>query len=122
MLTAALSSVMVESPRLAQVEKPCQIHPNLIGQCFTIHGRLSRYNGTPSARIWEIGTKRLLGVSEGRFVLPGYRNIPKSLEDELSWDTDLVGDFVVCPFTLSRPNEMQLVCIESASNVVPKRK
>ena len=36
----------------------------IIGDCFEIHGRLSLYNGTPSVRLWPVGTKRLLGVRE----------------------------------------------------------
>jgi hypothetical protein len=40
-----------------------------VAKCFVVHGRLSFYNGAPSARIWKIGTKRILGVHNS--VLPG---------------------------------------------------
>ena len=104
-------------------EKSCREHPQLIGKCFSVHGRLSVYNGNPAFRIWRIGTKRVLGVSDQRFALPEYRNIPEDLVKQLNGENEILGDFLVCPFTLSRPGEMQLVCIESAKNVaVRKRK
>ena len=62
-------------------EKPrsCKAHPALIGDCFTIHGRMRYYNGAPTVRILRVGTNRVLGVSEGRFLLPGYMNLPADL-------------------------------------------
>jgi len=40
----------------------CKNNPQIGGACFSVHGRLSAYNGAPSLRIWPIGTHRLLGV------------------------------------------------------------
>src|SRR5215510_12310444 len=93
-------------------DKSCRQHPQLIGKCFSVHGRLSVYNGAPAMRIWKIGTKRILGVSDQRFALPGYRNIPETIQNQLNQDVDIFGDFLVCPFTPSKAGEMQLVCIE----------
>jgi hypothetical protein len=45
------------------------------------------------------------------------RNLMLSSNDE-----DIYGDFEVCPFTPKRKGEMQLVCVESASKLVVKRK
>jgi hypothetical protein len=73
-------------------------------------------------RLWRIGTKRVLGVSEQRFSVPGYRNIPEDLAKQLDGETNVVGDFLVCPFTRPRPREMQLMCIESAKNIVVKKR
>ena len=98
-------------------EKSCREHPQVIGKCFAVRGRLSVYNGAPAVRLWRIGTRRVLGVSEQRFNLPGYRNLPESLTQQLNGDNEIVGDFLVCPFTRPKPREMQLVCIESAKNV-----
>jgi len=70
-----------------------------------------------------MGTRRLLGVSEQRFNLPGYRNLPEGLAEQLNDDNEIIGDFLVCPFTKPKPREMQLVCIQSATNTsVRKRK
>ncbi len=104
----------------ATKEKSCREHPKLVGSCFTVHGRLSAYNGTPSLRIWKIGTRRMLGVSEQRFAEPGYRNIPEVIQKQVTLDTALFGNYVVCPFTRSRPGEMQLVCIEKGKNLVAR--
>jgi hypothetical protein len=112
-------SVAAQSPPVT-TEKSCRQHPQLIGNCFTVHGRLSIYSGNPSLRLWPIGTKRILGVSEQRFSLPGFRNIPEDLVKKLDLENRIIGDFLVCPFTRSRPGEMQLMCIESARNIVAK--
>ena len=98
--------------------RPCREHPRLSGPCFTIHGRMNFYNGTPSVRIWRVGTKRILGVSEQRFALAGYCNLPTAIHERLSWDSDLFADFVVCPFTPEEPSVMQLVCVDSATHIV----
>jgi hypothetical protein len=85
--------------------------------CFRIKGRMSLYNGTPSLRIWPIGTKRMLGVSEGRFKLKGYDNIPKDSQHQIHWNAEMFGDFLVCPFTDDRPGVMRLICVESAEHI-----
>lgn len=97
--------------------RPCREHPKLVGKCFTIRGRMNYWNGTPSVRIWPVGTKRMLGVSEGRFKIDGYVNLPAAIEAKLSWESDLFGDFVVCPFTPDEPGVMRLVCVDSATNL-----
>ena len=114
-------SVSAVSPPLA-AEKSCREHPQLIGKCFRVHGRLSTYNGNPAVRLWRIGTKRVLGVSDQRFSLPEYRNLPEGLTKQLNGENEIVGDFLVCPFTPAKPREMQLVCIESAKNFVVKKR
>jgi len=106
----------------APEEKSCRQHPQLIGKCFTIRGRLSVYNGNPALRLWKAGTRRLLGVSDQRFALKGYRNVPENIERQLNQDVSLFGDFLVCPFTETRPAEMQLVCIETGKHLVVRKR
>ena len=98
--------------------KPCNEHPKLSGPCFTVHGRMDLYNGNPSVRLWRVGTNRILGVSEQRFAVEGYCNLPTAIREQLSWDADLFADFVVCPFTRDEPGSMQLVCVDSATHIV----
>jgi len=121
-LLLASSNISEQSPSSKGKEKSCRLHPQLIGRCFTVHGRLSVYNGAPALRIWKIGTRKMLGISGQRFALAGYRNVPEDIESQVNQDVALVGDFVVCPFTRSRPGEMQLVCIESGKNVVVRKR
>jgi len=117
------ASVSAGSPIREAIEKPCREHPQLTGKCFVVRGRLSVYNGAPAVRLRRIGTRRVLGISEQRFKLPGYRNLPADVAGQLNGDNEILGDFLVCPFTRPKPREMQLVCIESVKNAtVQKRK
>ena len=95
----------------------CKEHPMLSGPCYKVRGRMSLSNGTPSVRIWPVGTKRILGISEGRFYLEEYANIPEELVRQLTWDNAIFADFTLCPFTDDKPSVMRLVCVESAENV-----
>src|SRR5215813_14190442 len=105
-----------------RVDKTCREHPQLVGKCFRVRGKLSVYNGAPAVRLLNTATRRMLGISEQRFNLTGYRNLPESIEQQLNQDTDLVGDFLVCPFTKSKPHEMQLICIESVKNLEVRKR
>ncbi len=107
-LSGHVNSVLAES---------CKCSDVAVDNSFKVHGRLSLYNGTPSARIWIIGTKRILGVPDD--YLP---NLPDSITHLISWEAAIYGDFVVCPLTQQNPGHMQLVCIESASNLVAKKR
>lgn len=59
----------------------------------------------------------MLGISEQRFAEVGYRNVPEDIERKINQDVTIFGDYLVCPFTRSKPGEMQLVCIESGKNL-----
>lgn len=97
--------------------KGCKTNPSLTGPCFKVHARLSVYNGTPSLRLWPIGTKRLLGVvnDEDDNILP--KDITWA---ELNDGKSVYGDFEVCPFEDEKAGEMRAVCIESFLNYVVK--
>jgi hypothetical protein len=105
------------SPVIQSEEKSCRQHPQLIGKCFTVHGRLSVYSGAPALRIWKVGTKRMLGISEQRFAVEGYRNVPETIQNQLNQDVEIFGDFLVCPFTRQKAGEMQMVCVEEGKNL-----
>ncbi len=101
--------------------KPCRSQPQLVGKCFMVHGRLALYNGNPTMRLCRSGTKRMLGISES-YSQPGYSRLPKEIAKKLNWDTELWGDYLVCPFTRAQPKHMQLICIESGKNLVSRRR
>jgi hypothetical protein len=105
----------------ARATKPawqtCKEDPDLVAACFTLHGRLSLWNGTPTVRIWRVGTKRILGVPSD--------TLPQDVDRLFSndpWADDIYGDFEACPLTPERPGEMQMVCISSASHLIRKRR
>jgi len=83
---------------------------------------MNYWNGNPSIRIWVVGTHRVLGVSEQRFADATIRNLPEDLEAKLSSDTDLFGDFTICPFTPDEPGVMRLVCVDSVTHVEVRAK
>jgi len=98
-------------------EWECRLNPQVVGDCFTVHGRLSIWNGNPTMRIWKIGTKSMLGIREGT-------RLPKELEDVLGdFDTEIYADFQVCPMTRSKSGHMQIVCVQAAKNIhISKRR
>ena len=107
----------------AQRPSRCRAHPDLVGRCRIVHGRLSVWNGTPSLRIWIVGTNRMLGLSEWRLGGTERDLLPANVQTALGEhppDRDVFGDFEVCPFTRSRPGWMQFVCVASARNLVPR--
>ena len=91
-------------------EQPCQCGPKRVGPCFTVHGTISVYSRAPIVRISVPSTKRVFGLEGG---------VPEFLEEDLEVPGNLVtGDFLVCPITIRKTGTIQLVCIESSSNMV----
>lgn len=88
----------------------CRSDPDLVGACFTIHGRLSYSNGGPGTRIWWVGTHRMLGVDN--------EVVPEEIARQMDWDHNAFGDYTVCPESKQEPGVMQSVCIDSVKNVV----
>jgi hypothetical protein len=105
-------------PRFGKVRveehQACKADPDIVEACFTIHGRLHVWNGSPSLRIWHVGTKRMLGVLDD---FP----LPESLDSYDLLNGELWGDFEVCPFAKDRPGAMRMVCVESASRLSYKK-
>lgn len=115
-----IATLLLHPVSLLAKDKPCSANPLITGTSFVVHGRLSLYNGSPSARIWQIGTHRVLGISDGRFHREGFANLPPELKSRLDFQTDLYGDFRVYPFTRAKQGVMQFICVEAAKKVVSK--
>jgi hypothetical protein len=108
----------------AEARAACQRSPHLVGKCFQVHGRLLAYNGTPTFRIWPVGSHRLLGVN-GASGVPDdadeadvdfvHAILPRSAD---LFATSVYGDYLVCPFTSRHPGRMQFVCIARAARLV----
>lgn len=97
----------------------------IAGRCFWMHGRLAYGNGTPDARIWRVGTKRMFGVfsasgeeEEEGVAPPAVERLIQSAPS----DTDVFGDYDVCPLTRARPGWMQMVFIKRATHLVAVRR
>jgi hypothetical protein len=97
----------------------CKTRRDLVGACHMVHGRLMFYNGTPSFRIWIVGTNRLLGVHEIEFGDNSERPLmPERIVGLAGMEHEVYADFDVCPLTKQEPRTMQMVCVASARHVV----
>jgi hypothetical protein len=77
---------------------------------------MGAYNGTPSYRIWIVGTNRLLGVTQSRGCI-----VPPLLDSLIGVEDKLVyADFVVRPVTVDQAGTMRFVCIASATRVTTR--
>ena len=119
-----LTSSVIGGSHFAPAPESCRSRSDVAGKCFKVHGRLSVYNGTPSIRLWPIGTKRLLGILDPNDVsnAPGPTILPPEIKSKLDWDKDVLGDFLVCPLTRQKPGRMQTVCIESGKNLTVRQR
>ena len=70
--------------------------------------------------IWIIGSKRMLGVSDGQ-ALPESEQMPPNVQGLLRQGTDVFGDFEFCSFAPERPSAMRTGCIQAGSHLRPKR-
>lgn len=119
----ALVALLVAVPAAAAERAGgCAASGLLAGPCFIVHGRLTVCNGAPSARIWVIGTPRVLGITDaagnpvGNELLPG-RLLPRMLSRPPCSEAAF-GDFTVCPLSPERPGVMRRVCVAAADNLV----
>ena len=100
----------------------CKDHPHVMAPCFWFRGRLENWNGAPTMRIARFGTKRILGVTDG-YASPGYWQVPVNLQAVTQdFDTMAIADFEYCPFTPERAGWMRLGCVETAKNVLIRRR
>lgn len=90
-------------------------------ECRLVRGRMSLWNGTPSVRIWVVGTKRILGVVQQDET---FGDLPENVRkawaangNDAMWSSDLFGDFRVCPRTQDKPGRMQSVVVKEASRL-----
>lgn len=111
---------------VARRKIPCKT-PENASACYWTHGRLSFYNGTPSFRLWKIGTRRILGIYSGpdaekRDELDNeHPEFPANVERVFNpLSNQIFADFEICPLEPEVAGTMQAACIESAKNLVVK--
>jgi hypothetical protein len=119
-------SVSLSAQNSLKRNVPCKT-PNNENSCFWTHGRLTFGNGTPAFRLWQVGTKHLLGIYSGpsvdRHSLDNENpKLPADLMRKFKPGENLVyADFEVCPLETAKPGAMQAACIESAKNIVVEK-
>ena len=87
-----------------------------MGPPFKVHGRLSVYCGTPSCRIWVVGTTRILGLAETGPTETAL--MPPELQALLTTENMIFGDFTVVPLTKDKAGVMRIVRVVAAENLV----
>jgi len=114
-------AVIFTASHVCASENTCASSPLLVGQCFEIHGRLALYNGNPSVRIWQVGTKHRLGVFDVKgHPMENSELLPAKIRKLIPADPDataVFGDYFVCPFERALPGRMQPVCIAGAKQL-----
>jgi hypothetical protein len=115
-VTARRLLAFIAAAFLAAAQSPAA---DFAGACITVHGRLAQSNGSPSYRLWKIGSKRILGVVDCRGRDESKEAIPASVLAIAGPNVEhrVIGDFEVCPLTVEAPGRMQRVCIRSASHL-----
>lgn len=122
-ITAAVIGLLITLPAIGATPAPyqCKTRHDLVGPCWSVHGRLELYQGNPMARIWPVGTHRLLGVADEQFGNATHFAAPQEFRNLLlnpsNINDRIYADFEVCPLTKSKPGVMQLVCISGAKHI-----
>jgi hypothetical protein len=84
---------------------------------FTIHGRLSCYNGGSTFRIWIVGSKRMLYVAGD--TTPALARLNEFFADGDAWfKRDIFADFTVEPLVSDIKGHMRPVRIINIKHVV----
>jgi hypothetical protein len=94
-----------------------QAPPMRKGDCHWVHGRFAVYNGSMVQRIWIIGTKRLVAMSDVETHVPW---LIRAYEygSSHSINGPLFADFRICAMEDNRPGYMQLIRIIAVQNPV----
>jgi hypothetical protein len=84
---------------------------------FTVHGRLSVYNGSGNLRIWIVGSKRMLYISGES--TPALDRVNKFFGDGGGWfSRDVFADFTVEPLAPDIKGHMRPVRVLAVKHVV----
>ena len=121
LLAAALALVATTLAAATQ----CERSPRIVEKCFWAHGRYSLWNGTPTDRIWLIGTHRIFGVYGPEDVEFSLYPLPSNIAAATAKTPDpfsfnLYGDYRLCPFTKARKGWMQYGCVGEAKHLIVK--
>jgi len=121
----ATVAMLIATAAVAQSAVSCRTSPNLVGACFSVHGRLFVHDGAPpNVRILETGTHRVFGIFDRQFQAEGDEVAPAAVTMLLNDDptAEIEGLYVVCPFEREAPRSLRPVCIEAASHLAARRK
>jgi hypothetical protein len=125
LVLACIAVFVLQSISVARATE-CRDDPDVINQCFVVHGRL-RADADGRIHLWPVGTTRLFAVEfrpkspRALSTTAGGPYMPQTISTLLSSRATVFADFQVCPFTPDEPGKMRYVCIQSASQVLNLR-
>jgi hypothetical protein len=122
---AAAISLLGGAALADEAGQSCKTSHNLVGACFSIHGRLFVFDPAPTIRIAWDGTDRVLGVLDRQSSAAGPELVPSAVSALLAAapsTTEIDGDYLVCPFDRTHLGRMQAVCIQAASHLIARRR
>lgn len=93
----------------SQDREVCKERAESLGRCHWINGTISIYNGTPSVRIRQHGSKHMyaVGPSENEWM-------PSDLKAKLTIDNAIDAKLKICPFRAQNQRGLRVVCIDEA--------
>ena len=133
-LTALLAILFLAQHSNAEQRTIACKTPAIAALCFTTHGRLRYGNGSPSLRLWQIGTHHEFGIYSnlaglqcdltGQCQDDDSPHLPANLETAFNvpnpYDPVIYADFEVCPLERHIERHMQAACIQSAKHIIVK--
>jgi len=112
---AVLLAVLLAAAAPTSVAGP----PARAGQCNWVHGRFAIYNGSGVRRIWVIGTRRIIALTDDDDDFPPeIERYQRDATEHGGMEDALFGDFYVCARELSRPGWMQHVRLLRTKNLL----
>ena len=119
MLAAAPAHAAAAAADAIAPDMACRKSAAVVGACFTVHGRRSVANGTPSFRIWPVGTRRIIGVVAANGDAEA-AVLPPAVESRVVHGDQpraVIGVYTLCPLSPRRPGRMQFACMAGARNL-----
>lgn len=102
--------------RAEKNEESCARDSRVVAPCYDVHGRLA-VSANLRAYIGVPASKRRLGVVMRENTGGMTTMWPAVIGENITLDNVIWADYRVCPFTPQKPGVMQMVCIESVSNM-----
>ena len=103
----------------------CKTSHNLVGACFTVHGRLFEVSGRPRIHIDRTDAGQIFGVLDRQSLAESSELVPGNVSALLMpapATTDIYGDYEICPFEKDTTGSLRAVCIQSASHLTARRR
>lgn len=122
-IAAALAALLLLASAARAQDASCRLSARRVGECFTVHGRLSFSPASPEIRLWRVGTHRVLAIlaADG-----SDQHVLSEAVLERLWGRGdrpgrIFGEFEVCPLSPDQPGHMQTACLASASRLFVER-